>query len=480
MKMKKFNLCSLKSLLVSAFIIFSITSCKDDGKDGPVINEDIPGYVFAEGAVAQIVNKEVKEGETQNQSFVFKLRAKSKENVEITFNYDESLVKHVNDKNKKNYIVFPQDLVNFSKKDVTVETGQTTSDSIEVTIKYSKSLEKNKEYLIPVKASVKKGTVSIPEKDSYLAIVVKPVADNTTKSTGIKIFSCMEINDANPLNHLSFKLKESGKYLFDAVILFSANMQYNEATKKVHLSLNPKNKFLFDNAEKYIKPLQDEGIKVLFSVLPHHTAAGLSNLTDETCKAFAAELKKFNDKYGLDGVFFDDEYGYKGAGDPSVLLPKPSISASSRLAYETKNVMPDKWVTVYAYSHLRSMQAVEGKKPGEFVDYALPDYFDNSDYTLTFEGLSKKQAGISSLPLSSVLPWNETYLNTGLQQLRDEGFGANMVYALNPDKYIESSQLKVLEAVTRILFDDELLYDGKTYSSEWADKEGDPEEWTGQ
>lgn len=478
--MKKFNLCLLKSLLVSAFIIFSITSCKDDDKNGPVIDKDIPGYVFAEGAVAQIINKEVKEGETQSQKMAFKLRAKASENVEVTFNYDEALVKYVNDKNEKNYVAFPQDLVSFSKKDVTVETGQTSSDSIEVAIKYDKSLEKNKEYLIPVKASVKKGAVSIPEKDSYLAIVVKPVADNTTKPTGIKIFSCMEINDVNPLNHLSFKLKKSGKYLFDAVILFSANMQYNETTKKVHLSLNPKNKFLFDNAEKYIKPLQDEGIKVIFSVLPHHTAAGLSNLTDETCKAFAAELKKFNDKYGLDGVFFDDEYGYKGTGDPSVLLPSPSISASSRLAYETKNVMPDKWVTVYAYSHLRKMEAVEGKKPGAFVDYVLPDYFDSSDYTLAFEGLSKKQAGISSLPLSSVLPWNEELLNTGLKKLRDEGFGANMVYALNPDEYTSGSQLKVLEAVAKILFDDELVFDSKTYPSEWADKDGDPEEWTGQ
>ena len=41
----------------------------------------------------------------------------------------------------------------------------------------------------------------------------------------------MEVNDANPLNNLSFTLKSNGKPLVDALIIFSANINYNVETR---------------------------------------------------------------------------------------------------------------------------------------------------------------------------------------------------------------------------------------------------------
>lgn len=42
----------------------------------------------------------------------------------------------------------------------------------------------------------------------------------------VKGFLFFEVNDVNPLNALSFQL-ENGKYLWDVVVLFAANINYD-------------------------------------------------------------------------------------------------------------------------------------------------------------------------------------------------------------------------------------------------------------
>lgn len=485
--MKKTNyILSLKSLLMSALVILCVTSCEDDKVD---LGENY-GFAYSQEAIAQKINMELEEEKTIDKSFNFVLRREAVEEVQVSYKYDETLIDVINKKANKNYKVFPKELYTLTKEEVSILPGKTLSDSVKLNIKYGKGLEENVEYIIPLKATVLKGNISIPEKDSYLAFIVKVPLNSTKKSTGIKIFNCVEINRINPLNSLNFKLKNSDKYLFDAVILFSANMQYNDKTKKLHLSLNPKNKYLFDNADKYIKPLQDAGMKVVFGILPHHTAAGLANMTDAGCKQFAQEIKKFNDTYGLDGVFLDDEYGYKGTGDPSVLLPQVDINASSRLAYEIKKIMPDKWVTIYAYSNLIAMAAVDNKYPGEFIDYILPDYGVRGDFSNYYYGLPKMRTGQFSMNFSNLAPLKLPF--PYLKELRDNGYGANMTYDVDPTKtsFKERennmwfgelpSQLEVLEFLTESLFDDELIFNEKVYQSEWSHLDGDPKEWTGE
>lgn len=472
---KRNYILSLKSLLLLAFVLLFITSCEDDKVE---LGENY-GFAYTQNAVAQKINVELKQGKSLETSFNFVLRREAAEEVQVSYKYDASLIESINKSTGKNYKAFPQELMTLSKDIVSISAGKTLSDSIKLNIVDGDVLEDNMEYVIPLKATVAKGNIVIPEKDSYVAFIVKALGNMTEKSTGIQVFSCMEINKANPLNHLNFKLKDSGKYLFDGVILFSANMQYNEKTKKVHLSLNPQNQFLFENIEKYVRPLQEEGMKVVFGVLPHHTAAGISNLTDAACKQFAAELKKFNDKYGLDGVFFDDEYGYKGVGDPSVLNPNWSYEASARLVSETKKVMPDKLVTIYAFDYLTTMKGIDGKKPGEFIDYVFPDYFIYYDYSQYFEGLPKNRVGNYSINLESVSP---SFLTANLQKFREEGYKTNMVYGLNPDpiNFSNSNQLKALEVIAKTFFDEDLDFNGKIYESEWSHISGDPEEWTGE
>lgn len=458
----------LKYLLL-VFVVLCFTNCEKDKDD----LGELYGYANSANSTWQKVNLTLPLNASTQKQFNFSLRRKATETVEISFSYDASLIEQINKQSKKEYLPFPEDLFTLSNSSVTIFPDNQQSDSITISIKNEAKLEEGKEYVIPLKASVLKGKIEVPEKDSYIAFIVKAIGDNVDKSTGIKLFSCMEINDSNPLNHLSYKTKREDKFLFDCVILFSVNMLYSDDTRSVHLALNPQNKFLFDNADKYIKPLQDEGIKVVFSILPHHTAAGLTTLTDATCKKFALELKRFNDTYGLDGVFLDEEY-VKGSGDPSVVLPGSSKEAASRLAYEIKEAMPDKLTLIYVYGGFRAgLVDVEGKKPGDFVDYLFPDYSDGSwDPTPFFEGVPRSRAGIYSTALGRA-PAHAS----SMQKLRSDGFGANMIYGLG--EYGDGvGQLMSISA--QVLFDDELVHDGKSYPSEWAHLAGgDPEIWTG-
>lgn len=457
----------LRLMLISIFVVSFTTGCND--KDNDSLGQ-LYGYAYAEHAVAQKINMQIREGKVLEKKINFVLRRKAVEDIEVSYKYDASLVEAINAKYKKTYKVYPKELITVSGETVNIKSGNMASDSLTINIQYGETMEMGKEYVVPLKATVNKGDVVIPEKDSYIAIIVKSMGNNIEKSTGIKIFSCMEINNDNPLNHLNFKLKKSDKYLFDAVILFSANVHYNHKTKKVQVSLNEKNKFLFDNIEKYVRPLQDQGMKVIFGLTPHGALdglanpAGLANLTNDACRNFALELKKFNDFYGLDGLFLDDEYGYNkvdGAGDPAVLLPTLSFESSSRLAYEIKKVMPDKITAVYSYKALRKMVDVEGSKPGSFVDYVLPDYGDLSDYTEDFEGISRENVGMFSIKLS-VGQWD---LEENLRKLRKEGHKANMVFGLRGEGV---QQTETLEILVKELFDDELVIKGEPYETEWS------------
>ena len=101
----------------------------------------------------------------------------------------------------------------------------------------------------------------------------------------------METNDVNPLNLLAFTLKDSGKYLFDAIVLFSDNIILDETTGTVHALVNDNIKYILNNREKYLTPLQERGMKVILAITPYHTHAGVANLKPATADAFAKELK---------------------------------------------------------------------------------------------------------------------------------------------------------------------------------------------
>jgi hypothetical protein len=131
----------------------------------------------------------------------------------------------------------------------------------------------------------------------------------------------VEVNRDNILNAGSYVL-EDGTYFYDYVIIFAANIRERNCAAETsephgctkngpHVHLNENVRHVLTNRNKYIKPLQDKGIKVLLGLLGDHDGITFGAVSDTKRAAFIADVKKVVEDYGLDGVDFDDEWGSK-------------------------------------------------------------------------------------------------------------------------------------------------------------------------
>ena len=282
------------------------------------------------------------------------------------------------------------------------------------------------------------------------------------------VFSCIEVNNTNPLQHLNFTLEKSNKNFFDAVILFSSNINFSKKEDVVYIHNNENVQPILNNWEHYIKPLKDRGIKVLLSILGNHDGSGLANLDEDRAKLFAQAIADTLDKYDLDGVFFDDEYsdynkGLKGQGY-SGFLESASVEAASRLAYETKKAIGDKWLVLYKYGKYNMAVSIDGKKPGEYVDFVLTDYNQSAaGFGTQYPGVTNDQIGCYSVDING-------YTNkSNVKKLRTQKYGAFMIYNLDQTSYDFSyNKVITLEDFASFLFDDELKVEDTLYYKDWT------------
>lgn len=385
------------------------------------------------------------------------------QNSSASVKFDSKVLDDYNTKNETDYKLFPESLVTF-ENDLQIAKGSKKSEKGIITIESSEELDPETTYVIPVSSTINSSNITLAEKESKFLIFVKDLTKipNAAKPTGIEIISCMEINDTNPLNNLNFTLKSSGKPLIDQVILFSANINYNNETGKVYVYNNPNIEHILANREKYLKPLQDRGMKIILSILGNHDRSGVANLSDETAKIFAQELKAICDAYNLDGIFFDDEYSaYQSPPPPGFV--SPSSAAAARLCYETKKAMPDRLVQAYVYSRTSSLPAVDGVPSGEFVDYGIHDYGRSTDLSSNYPGMPKSRMALYSQEFTG-RSWAS---KSNLTRMRDNGYGAHMIFALDPFRSNVSRQLTAMRDIADALFDDELVVDTNYYRKDW-------------
>lgn len=139
---------------------------------------------------------------------------------------------------------------------------------------------------------------------------------------------------------------EKKRPLFDMAVIFSANMNFDEFLCKPVLFYNDDVKRILNNIDIFVRPLQDKGIKVLLSIMPNHQGIGFSNLDisndRKMIKDFAADIYNDINKYGLDGVMFDDEYADYPESVESVQPGRPMIQMGSFhfLIKELRELMP--------------------------------------------------------------------------------------------------------------------------------------------
>lgn len=401
-------------------------------------------------------------------------------NCSVTFNYNADVLEAYNAANGSNYQAVPQSMVSFGNNGVaSFSAGTLKSSALPVTVSGQGQLDPETVYALPMSFTVANGA-AVDGKNSMVVLLrdtsTFPGADKTYNGDpAMKLMAVLEVNGFNPLNTIGFKTATTGKQLFDIVVLFSANINYNEQTGRVYVSRNENVQAILDGRDKYLKPLQDRGMKVVLGILGNHDISGVSTLSPAASKLFAQEVKDVCDAYDLDGVFLDDEYtDYGGAQTTSnPLFQAQSYEACSRLAYDIKQAQPDRMVIGYRYQGLYYGKTIDGVQPGEFFDYVVNDYWVTSDPTETYPGLKQNQAGTGSWNCSDwsqCIPangsWTQRFSLTGM---RDEGYGTMMVYNFtnDPGYWMTSYIVNDLNKTSQAFYGEDLSYDGVFYPVDW-------------
>ena len=465
---KKWNLTVLLIALLGSFVL---SSCEeevmiDTGADTSHLNTVNEVY----GVLQSVENPVMKAVSVYKERQILKvtvgLTRPVNHAVEAVLEVDESLIAAYNTEHGTDWKRLPASVVSFEENgNILIAPGDVKSYEMEIRISPSEEFEKGT-YLLPICLKMKTDDVKLSTGEDYLMFVVKAMGNvpSTDKGNGIVTICYVECNKYNPLNAGEWTLRNSGKQLIDIVHLFAANINFNKETGRVYVKLNKNLQYILNHRDKYIKPLQDKGMKVCLSILGDHDGSGVANLSDEDARCFAAELKAIVDAYGLDGVDFDDEWSeYDKYPLPG--FPKRGPYPYARLCYETKRAMPDKLCTVYYIGACIPDPAmgangfdmqIEGMDPGDFIDYSYyAQYGSWSEGWNTIKGMKKSQWGPYSLDIQESWPYM-------MEQTVKGGYGVQILYDLRPD-----SGESLIKTVAKGLYGEDAVHSGINYGIDW-------------
>ena len=465
--------------------VAAVTSCDKD--DIYIGGADDSGIISPEGNVVYLTdgNGRSDVGYVEfKDSYTLDLYLRSSKVVEgdasVTLSYDAAVLEAYNAGSGSDVPAFPSANVELpGGGTVTIAGGKTSSEAYKLKLTANASLDPSTVYAVPLSVKPKNASMA-GGNESYVVLVQDCTSfPGTDKSydgkPGMKIVSVIEVNDVNPLNVMGFTLKESGKQFFDIVVLFAANINYNVQTGRVYISRNENVQALLDQRDKYIRPLQDRGIKVVLGVLGNHDLSGISTLQPNLAKEFAAEVKNVCDAYELDGIFLDDEYtDYNAAASGQIPgFCAQSYEAASRLAYEIRKAQPSRLLLSYRYEALYEAVEVDGMQPGKIFDYVLNDYWVTSNPCDTYPGLKISQAGTGSWncsDYSQCIPANSNWTaRFSLEGMREEGYGALMIFNfnVNPDYWLTRYILRDMNEAAAAFWNAELQYDETWYRKDY-------------
>lgn len=415
-----------------------ITSCADELEVGKVIDESAYAGIYENRAYLRDGKQNLSSSivELYEDSYVTSVKlGLSKTAISTTsakIAIDANYLKTYNEEHQTDFELYPQDLVSFADEGkMTFVEGGKTSEVI-MTISGGTEVLEGKTYAIPVAITEASSDITTTDVNSthcmYLVKDMRNASDAYKGEDVVQGYLFFEVNGTNPLNTLSFEL-ENGKLLWDVVVLFAANINYDSDAGRPFVKCNPNVQYLLDNNEIFLQPLRKRGVKVLLGLLGNHDMAGLAQLSEQGAKDFAREIAQYCKAYNLDGINYDDEY----STSPDLSNPafdRKSTAAAARLCYETKKAMPDKLVTVFDYGYMYGTVNVDGVDADEWIDIVVPNY-GGSSYPIG--NMTKKKCAGLAMEFNLGIGG---YLTTGTaQQLINDGFGWFMGFAPSPEKY---------------------------------------------
>ena len=270
-----------------------------------------------------------------------------------------------------------------------------------------------------------------------------------------KLAMYVEINDVNPLNAGDYLLSDGTAYA-DIVEFFAANLNKETVSGVVRptLYLNDKMTNLLENggAATYVAGLQAKGIKVVLTILPNWQNIDFTSLNDTQADQLATILAYAVNKYGLDGIGFDNEYG----GTVTTV----SGSFGNLITKLRAKLPAGKLITLFQYNiGYNQIDATAGAK----LDYVYSNfaYYNTS---ISVAGVTKEHYAPMAINLGSIgsliLYGNYAY------DLAEAGYGGIMHFNLRTRN--DSDPLALFNAIA----------DGAWEETVTCENGNRPQDWT--
>ncbi len=278
------------------------------------------------------------------------------------------------------------------------------------------------------------------------ALVGSAAAADDAPADDTKLAVYVEVNSNDLANVADYTLAESGEPAVDLAMIFAANINYDG--EDAYLHFNERVTETLQDAENQIRPLQEQGTKVLLSVLGNHQGAGFANFsTYAEADAFAAQLADAVTTYGLDGIDFDDEWSQYGANG----TPQPNAQSFGWVASALRDRLgPDKLITLYAIGPSYTLTDFDAFDVDSVLDYAWNPYYPTYDAP-TVPGLDdRSRIGAAAIDLSNT---SAATAADFAQRTAEDGYGVYIAYNLTA-----TDQSALLSGITEAIKGESTVY----------------------
>ncbi|MFB4351457.1 endo-beta-N-acetylglucosaminidase H [Microbacterium sp. CR_7] len=277
-------------------------------------------------------------------------------------------------------------------------------------------------------------------------VAASSAAADEAPDTDAKLAVYVEVNSNDLANVADYQLADSGAPAVDLAMIFAANINYDG--EKAYLHFNERVTETLQDAENQIRPLQEQGTKVLLSVLGNHQGAGFANFsTYAEADAFAAELADAVTTYGLDGIDFDDEWSQYGANG----TPQPNAQSFGWVASALRDRLgPDKLITLYAIGPSYTATDFSAFDVSSTLDYAWNPYYPTYDAP-TVPGLDdRSRIGAAAIDLSNT---SAATAADFAQRTAADGYGVYVAYNLTA-----TNQSSLISGITEAIKGEATVY----------------------
>lgn len=272
------------------------------------------------------------------------------------------------------------------------------------------------------------------------------------------------VNTTNPLNAQSYYLTDtisnSCEPFLDLCVL-DAGKIHKSSDNMPTLYLDSDMNHVLTNADTYIRPLQEKGIKVLLRILGDGQDMGVANMNDNQADAFTDILVWVVGSYGLNGITFDDQYSEYSS---MVYNSYSNIILKLREKFDTYFPDENRLITVRQWGNYNQISALAG---------AALDYADHGTYGPNIFMSSSSISGVTNdkwSPQALKISYNYSILYHNMVKTRSMQASQGGYGVISTDDMRSADDINPLNVFVKIAegaFQKTATYDGNNYAKNW-------------